>query len=144
MLKCVFISSFEVVKFQLNDAQKYEKGSCIDKRRLIESHSRGEVYIALADCLRINRNTAYTIVRRGRYENLPKGGSCNRKIEEVILGAIGILEGNPLITLHQVKFEICVESALTPKTPFYPTSLIKSIRRGNTLEGKVQQYSNFG
>ena len=76
---------------------KFKKISYIDKRRLIEQHSRGEDYIALADCFGKNWNTAYSIVRHGRYENLPRGGSYNRKTdEEVILGAIEILEGNPL------------------------------------------------
>ena len=66
-----------------------------DIRHLIKWHSCGEDYIALADCLGIKRNFAYTIVRRGRYKNLAEGGSYSRKIdEEVILGAIDILEGN--------------------------------------------------
>ena len=104
MLKCVFLSSFEIVKIQFNYAQngQIQKNSCIDKRRSIESHSHGKDYTALADCLGINRNTANTIVPRGRYENLPEGGSYNRKIdEEVILGTIVILEGNPLMTLQR-------------------------------------------
>ena len=95
---------------------KYKKVSYIDKLRLIESLSRGEDYIALADCLGTNRNTAYTIVRRGRYENLPKNGSYNRKIDEVSLDAIDILEGNPLMTLQQVNF---VVRTRLPQKPYF-------------------------
>ena len=104
---------------------KYKKTSCIDKRRLIESHSRVEDYIALADCLGMNRNNAYTIVR-GRYENLPKSGLYNRQIdEEVILGAIDILEGNPLMTLQQVIFAL--RARLPHKPHFTQQALSKAL-----------------
>ena len=102
---------------------KYKNFSCTDKRRLIEPHSRGEDYKALADCLGINRNTAKTIVRHGRYENLPKCGSYNRKIDkEVILGAIDTLEGNPLMTLQQVNF-----ARLPQKLHFTQQALSKAL-----------------
>ena len=104
----------------------YKKISCIDKRRLIESHSRGEDYIALADCLGINRNTAYTIVRRGRYENLRKVGLYNLKTdEEVILRAFDILEGNPLMTLQQVNFAL--RARLPQKPNFTQQALSKAL-----------------
>ena len=65
-----------------------------------------------------NWNTPYTMVRRGRYENLPKGGSYNRKIdEEIILGANDIPEGNPLMTLQQVNFAL---RARLPQKPILP------------------------
>ena len=41
---------------------KYIKLHVSTNERLIESHSCGDDYIALADCLVINRNTAYKIV----------------------------------------------------------------------------------
>ena len=114
---------------------EYEKSSCIDKRRLIGSYSRGEDYTALADCLGINRNTAYTIVRRGRYENLPKGGSYNRKIdEEVILGAIDILEGNPLMTLQQVNFAL---RARLPQKPHFTQQALSRALKGRRITFKI-------
>ena len=96
----------------------------------IETHSRGEDCKALADCLRINRNTAYTVLRHGRYKNLPKVGPYNRKIDkEVILGAIDILEGNPQMTLQQVNFAL--RARLPQKPNFTQQELLKS------LEGRI-------
>ena len=111
---------------------KYKKVSYIDKLRLIESLSSGEDYIALADCLGTNRNTAYTIVQRGRYKNLPKNGSYNRKIDEVSLDAIEILEGNPLMTLQQVNF--AVRARLPQKPHFTQKALSKA------LEGRMTTF----
>ena len=108
---------------------KYKKVSYIDKLRLIESLSRGEDYIALADCLGTNRNTAYTIVQRGRYKNLPKNGSYNRKVS---LDAIEILEGNPLMTLQQVNF--AVRARLPQKPHFTQKALSKA------LEGRMTTF----
>ena len=112
---------------------KYQNILFADKLRLIESHSGGEDYIALADCLGTNRNTAYTIVRRGRYENLPKNESYNRKIdEEFILVAIDILEGNPLMTLRQVNFAL--RARLPQKPHFTQQTLSKA------LEGRMTNF----
>ena len=67
---------------------KYKKIHVSTNDFLIDSHSRGEDYIALTDCLRMNWNTKYTIARLRRYKNLPKGGSYNRKIDKEITLAL--------------------------------------------------------
>ena len=102
---------------------------------LNESHARGEDYIALTDCLGRNWNTTYTIDRLGRYKNLRKGGSYNRKIDkEVILGAIDILEGNPLMTLQLVNFAL--RAHLSQKPHF--------TQQDSEEAPKVQRITTFG
>ena len=81
----------------------YQAIASIDKRRILEIHSNGGYFLTLARSLDIKRTTAYTIVRRGREENLPKGGSHNRKTDDEILHhAVEILEGNPMLSLKQL------------------------------------------
>ena len=63
----------------------------------------------------IKRTTAYTILRRGREENLPKGGSQNRQIDDKILQhAVEILECNPMTTLTQLNHAIRDELPIKP------------------------------
>ena len=84
----------------------YQAIASIDKRRILEIHSNGGDFLTLGWSLGIKRNTAYTILRRGR-ENLPKAGSHNRKIDDEILqNAVEILEGNPTLTLKQLSHAI--------------------------------------
>ena len=52
----------------------YQAIDSIDKRRILEIHSNGGDFLTLAQILGIKKTTAYTIVRRGREENLPAFG----------------------------------------------------------------------
>ena len=73
-------------------------------------------------------------MRRGRYENLPKGGLYNRKIEEVTLDAIDILEGNPLMTMQQVNF---VLRARLPQKPHFTQKALSKALEGRMTTFKI-------
>ena len=53
----------------------YEKISEQDKQRLLEAYENDEDFVELVKILKIKRTTAYSIVKRGRATNLPRGGS---------------------------------------------------------------------
>ena len=69
-----------------------------------------------------------------RYENLPKGGSYNRKIDEVILDAFDILEGNPLMTLQQVNFAL---KARLPQKPHFAQQALSKALEGRMITFKI-------
>ena len=84
----------------------------------------------MADCLGINRNTAYTIVRRGKYKNLPKFGSYNQKIEwRSYFGRCWYSGGQSTDDIAAGEF--CVRSGLTKKKRFTQHALSKA------LEGRM-------
>ena len=94
----------------------YQAIASIDKRRIFEIHSNCGDFLTLARSLGIKRTTAYTIVRRWREENPPKGGSHNRKIDDEILQhAVEILEGIPMLTLKQLNHTIRDKLPIKPQ-----------------------------
>ena len=82
-----------------------------NRPRLIEAHQRGDDFIALALQIVVNRTTAYSIVRLHqeyhRVEPLIGGGGRPHIIDnETFDLAVMLIEGNPLLTLNQLKNEI--------------------------------------
>ena len=74
-----------------------------DKQRLLDAYENDEDFVELAKILKIKRTTAYSIVKRGRATNLPRGGSgLNRKDDdECVDTAIRCLEENPLLIIKE-------------------------------------------
>ena len=101
-----------------------------DRRRLIEAHQRGDDFIALALQLGVNRTTAYSIVRLHqeyhRVEPLIGGGGRPHIIDnETFDLAVMLIEGNPLLTLNQLKTEIL--TTFTNKPTFSISTLARCL-----------------
>ena len=113
----------------------YQAIASIDKRRILEIHSNGGDFLTLARSLGIKRTTAYTIMRRGREENLSKGGSHNRKInDEIRQHAVEILEGNPMLTLKQLNHAI---GDKVPSKPQFTDQALSKALEGRMITTKI-------
>ena len=63
----------------------YAKISTETKQRILDAANSGEDFVILAKNLNVNQSTAYNIVKRGRPNNLPKGNSNAKKIDDEII-----------------------------------------------------------
>ena len=73
----------------------YAKISTETKQRILDAANSGEDFVILAKILNVNRSITYNIVKRGRPNNLPKGNSNAKKIDdEIIEYAVTELEKN--------------------------------------------------
>ena len=85
----------------------YAKISTETKQRILDAANSAEDFVILAKILNVNRSTAYNIVKRGRPNNLPKGNSNAKKIDdEIIEYAVTELEKNCLLTLKELNSTI--------------------------------------
>lgn len=74
-----------------------------DRDRIIKAADRGDDFVELARQLGVKRSTAYTIVRSGRAQKLPKGGAKRFKWDgEMQAHVLGLIQANPLITLKEM------------------------------------------
>ena len=77
-------------------------------------------------------------MRRGREENLPKGGSHNRKIDDELLQhAVDILEGNPMLTLKQLNHAIRDK---LPSRPQFMSPAIINMRKSFVDEFGINEH----
>lgn len=133
----------------------YNRISDSDRRRIIGAFERGEDFVALARQLNIKRTTAYTIVRSGRVEKLPKGGAKRIKwdaeMQEFICAQV---EANPLITLKQLnsllRQNLPTKPVVTDKTvsaklngALYTTKLARDLPAGRNSPPVIQQRVDF-
>ena len=96
----------------------------------MDSYEKGEDFIALAKHLRINRSSAYSIVRlyikEHRTQPILQAGGRPRCIDADTLDlATMLLESDPLLTVKQLKVEI--SSIFTNKPAFSPSSLSRAL-----------------
>ena len=94
--------------------------SDLDKKRLFDCAEDGGDYILLAQQLRINKNTAKTIVRRLKKRNgvisLPCGGAHNIKVDDEMKEAIvSYVEENCQTTLKEIKEKLEHQFPTKPK-----------------------------
>ena len=100
----------------------YAKISTETKQRILDAANSGEDFVILAKILNVNRSTAYNIDKRGRPNNLPKGNSNAKKIDdEIIEYAVTELEKNCLLTLKELNSKIREHFPL--KRPFTDQTL---------------------
>ena len=105
-----------------------------DRHRIIESHSQGEDFVALAKNLGVNRSSAYSIVKlwlaEERAEPLPRCGGRKVIIDEESLDlAVMLIEANPLLTLKQMRSD--VRECFSNKPNFSISAL------GRALDGEL-------
>lgn len=91
-----------------------------DRHRLVAAYEEGEDFVALADALKINRDTARSVIRvwreEGRFERLPRGGTRNRRVDEEMIVAIhDIAREEPFSTLTNIKAKLEVRLPLKPR-----------------------------
>ena len=96
------------------------KVSNTDRQRLVTAYEGGEDFVALADVLGINRDTARSVIRvwreEGRVERLPRGGPRNRRVdEEMVATILEIAREEPFSTLTAIKEKLQVRLPHKPR-----------------------------
>ena len=79
-----------------------------DRSRIVAAYENNEDFVALADSLNINRDTARSIVRvwmaEGRVERMAQGGARNVRVDEDMVATIlQIARDEPFTTLTTIK-----------------------------------------
>lgn len=99
-----------------------------DRSRIVAAYENNEDFVALADSLNINRDTARSIVRvwmaEGRVERMAQGGARNVRVDEDMVATIlQIARDEPFTTLTTIK------DKLESRLPNKPTVHISTISR---------------
>ena len=105
-----------------------------DRERIIACHEKGDDFILLADSLKINRDTACSIIRVGRaearIERDPQGGSRNRRMdEEMVETLLVIARDESFSTLVTLKNKL--EARLPSKLRMHISTIARHL--GNQL-----------
>ena len=99
--------------------RRNQRTSDDDRRRIVECFNDGGNFVALAATLRINRCTAYSIIRcyqrHGRTDSTHAGGRPRVIDNETLDLPVMLIEANLLITLKILNEEIRAVSPLKPR-----------------------------
>ena len=117
-----------LIFFALSSMSRRNRVSDTDRMRIITAYENNQDYVALADSLSINRDTARSIVRvwmtEGGVERRPQGGARNVRMDrEMINALLEIAREEPFTTLTTIK------EKLEQRFPEKPTVHISTISR---------------
>ena len=117
-----------LIFFALSSMSRRNRVSDTDRMRIITAYENNQDYVALADSLSINRDTARSIVRvwmtESRVERRPQGGARNVRMDrEMINALLEIAREEPFTTLTTIK------EKFEQRFPEKPTVHISTISR---------------
>lgn len=118
---------------------RYRRTSNEDRSRIVESYNAGEDFVALADTLRIQRTTAYSIVRtyqrEERTDAVSRAGGRPKSLDNETLDLIVLLlEADPLMTIRRIIEEV---RALWPRKPIFSRMTLCRALEGEMISIKV-------
>ena len=114
--------------------------SAVDRERIITAYRAGEDFLVVAEALGVQRTTAYSIIRvyqrENRVEAVHAGGRPKVIDNETMDLIVMLIEGNPLMTLKEIKEEVM---EIFPRKPVFSVATLSRYLEGELISLKISR-----